>query len=379
MEYPSVCLSATFSLLDEFVRLRDGAYLSNMLNVALFVLFFSVLYLLLQLYFIRSRKFLSQSRRKIVQYKINTFLSELIFSDRQTEKDYDHQISEFKSRVPIHKNWCKDLLIQNIIDLDRNFKGESNSKLLSIYFKLGLQDYTFSLMKSPWWFYKTKGLYYWRELRYGGKLDMVKELIHSPNPKLRSAALITYISLAEDDPLSVLEAYSDSISLVEGLNIMEIIQRKKIKKPKNLGSWLNFEEPSQVVFALKLMVYYNDLSSSEAVVRLLDADNPKVRLEAIKACGKLFFLDAEPKLRAIFIHDVEENQVQIVKTLAEIGGEETIGFLRSLLDSPRSSEVVLGIMYALSVLDPAFEEFSFGKDEHLIAAKKHVLDPHLAI
>lgn len=378
MTYLSAYILATFSFVDDFIRFRDGSYLSHALNVALFVLLLSVIYLLFQLYIVRSRKFRSGSRRKILQNKINNFLSELIFSDDQSEKGYDDQISKFKKKVPIDQNWCKDLLIQNIIDLDRNFKGEVKSKLLSIYFKLGLQDYTLALVKSPFWFYKTKGLYYWRELKYGGKLSLVKKLITSKNPNLRSSALITYISLAEDGPLSVLEEYSESISLVEALNILEIIQRKKIKKPSNLASWLNFQEPSQLIFAVKLIVYYNDLTCADGLVKLLHAENPKVRLAAIEACRRLFLVEAEPILRSRFAEESEENQLEIIKTLSEIGSEDAATFLLDLIQSPQTSEVVIASMYALSSLDVAFKERGFESDEYLQAAKAHVLDPYLS-
>ncbi|GHB50400.1 HEAT repeat domain-containing protein [Mongoliitalea lutea] len=378
MTYSSAYILAAFSFVDEFIRFRDGSYLSHALNVALFVLLLSVVYLVFQLYIVRSRKFRSGSRRKILQNKINNFLSELIFSDDQSEEGYDDQISKFKKRVPIDKNWCKDLLIQNIIDLDRNFKGEVTSKLLSIYFKLGLQDYTLALVKSPFWFYKTKGLYYWRELKYGGKLSLVKKLITSKNPNLRSSALITYISLAEDGPLSVLEEYTESISLVEALNILEIIQRKKIKKPPNLASWLNFKEPSQLIFAVKLIVYYNDLSSADEVVKLLHAENPKVRLAAFEACRRLFLVEAEPILRSRFAEESEENQLEIIKTLSEIGSEDAATFLLDLIQSPQTSEVVIASMYALSSLDGDFEQRSFESNESLKAAKAHVLDPYLS-
>ncbi|UJP63544.1 HEAT repeat domain-containing protein [Mongoliitalea daihaiensis] len=377
MTYSSAYILATFSLVDDFIRFRDGAYLSHVLNVALVVLLLSVMYLLFQLYIVRSRKFRSGSRRKILQNKINNFLSELIFSDDQSEKGYDEQINKFKKKVPINQNWCRDLLIQNIIDLDRNFKGEVKSKLLSIYFKLGLQDYTLALVKSPFWFYKTKGLYYWRELKYGGKLSMVKKLIASKNPNLRSSALITYISLADDGPLTVLEEYSETISLVEGLNILEIIQRKKIKKPSNLASWLNFQEPSQLIFAVKLIVYYNDLSCADGIVKILEAENPKVRLAAIQACRRLFLVETEPTLRRIFAQEIEENQLEIIKTLGEIGSEDAVSFLLELIQRPQTSEVVIAAMYALSSLDMDFKERSFEPNEYLQAAKAHVLDPYL--
>lgn len=372
--------SAAWSLMDipqVNLNIRLGDTIIPISDTVLVLLILSVVFVIFQLFYLRSRKKYLAENKKLIQYKVNGFLSDLLFADNQSESYYDSQINAFRVKIPLHKSWCKDLMIQNIIDLGKNIKGDSKSGLLSVYFKLGLQGYTERLLRSNQWYLKSKAVYYWRELNYSNAADKIYPLISHSNHELRSSALLAYISLAELDPLHVLEEYTDNISHVEGLNILDVIQRKKIKKPENLSKWLEFEEDSHLIFALKLVAYYNDLNSGLQVVNLLTAPNPKVRLEAIKTIGKLFYFDAEQSLIDLFEGEEEENQIEIIHTLKGIGGNHSLEFIHQLLKSPRSAELQIAALFTLKSLDQGFSKLDFGGNQNLLKAKKHVEDPHL--
>jgi hypothetical protein len=366
-----------FIWLKDIDGLRLNNNLNPFLNTLVLILLISSAFVIFELFFLRMRKKIRNKKEKLVQEKINLFFSEVFFSETQTEKYYDFKIGSFRNSIPLHTNWCKDLLIQNILDLVRNFKGGNNEKFLSVFFKLGLQDYTKNLIKSPFWFVKTKAIFFWREIRYvKGKKTILKFTDHK-NPNLRSAALIAYISLQEKEPLKILESYSYNISHVEGLNIMDIIQRRKINKPEKLSSWLYFKEDSKIIFALKLVAYYNDLGSGDIVIELLNSDNYKVRNEAIKTIRELLLFSAEPDLIKAFPHEIVENQIEIIKTLSLIGSEESKMYLHYILALKNPSEIQLEAMYTLKKLDLKFPLNDFDNNEVLLRVKKHVETPYL--
>jgi hypothetical protein len=366
-----------FIWLKDLDGLRLSYNLDPFLNILILILLISSAFVIFELFFLRLRKKLRKKQEILVQEKINLFFSEVFFSETQTEKYYDFKIDSFRSTVPLHTNWCKDLLIQNILDLVRNFKGGNNEKFLSVFFKLRLQEYTKDLIESPFWFVKSKAIFFWREIGYvKGKKKILKYTQHK-NPNLRSSALIAYISLQVKEPLKILETYSNSISHVEGLNILDIIQRKSIKKPENLSSWLYFKEDTKIIFALKLVAYYNDVKSGDIVIELLNSDNYKVRNEAIKTIGELLLFSAEPDLIKAFPHDHVENQIEIIKVLSLVGSEESIKYLHYILRLKSPSEIQLAAMYALKKLDMKFPLNDFGNNEILLKVKKHVETPYL--
>ncbi|EKB50721.1 HEAT repeat domain-containing protein [Cecembia lonarensis] len=349
-------------------------------DYVLIFLLLSVLFIISQLFLLRLRKSYLNNKKTLVQYRTNGFLSEIIFSEDQSEKFIDNKINEFKKKVPFQKPWCKDLLIQNIIDLDKNFKGQNGKLLHAIYFKLELHGYTENLVNSKIWYLKAKGIYYWRELQYTNAVPKIYGYLTHSNPELRSAALLAYISLSEDEnPLAVLQTYVDTITYVEMLNLMHVIQRRKFKKPANLKSWLSSKNDSHVIFALKLVAHFNDLESGQVVTQLLGSGNAKIRNEAIKTIGKLFLFEAEQDLIIGFFKENEENQMEIVLTLKEIGGRDSIQFIHHLLSMDKGAELKLTAMYALKALDSKFSETEFDPQKSLDKFKKHVLSPYLEI
>lgn len=348
-------------------------------NVIIFLIV-SVLFIISQLFILRLRKNFLNRNKKIVQFKTYGFMSEIVFSDDKSDAIIDPKIHEFKGKVPIDKNWCKDLLIQNIIDLDKNFKGQSSDFLLSLYFKLELHGYTEKLVNSNIWYLKAKGIYYWREMKYTQAAPKIYTFLNHSHPELRSAALLAFISLSEDEnPLYVVKDYMDTISYVEMLNLMHIIQRRKFQKPENLTSWLSLRDESHVIFALKLIAHFNDVESGKEVTKLLGSENSKLRNEAIKTIGKLFLFDAEHDLIVGFLKESEENQLETILTLKEIGGQDSIQFLHYLLGLNRNSEINLTAMYALQALDKSFAELQFDPEKSLDKVKKHVESPYLEI
>lgn len=358
---------------------RLSAKLSIISDYLIVLLVLSVTLVIFLLLFIRSRKNFLERSKKLVQYRINGFFSEIIFSNELSGEVYDEKVNEFKKKIPIHKDWCKDLLIQNIIDLDKNLKGQSKDQLLSIFFNLGLLGYTEKLVNSKAWYLKTKGIYYWKELNYSKAAEKVYPLIFHKTPNIRSAALVAYISLSEANPLDVLEKYGDSISYIEGLNLMEVIQRRRFKKPNNLVHWLDFKEDSKLIFALKLVAHYNDVQSAESVVKLLSSSNSKVRQEAIKCIGKLYFFNAEPDLISMFFHESEENQIEIIRALKDIGGPQSKEFLHYVLSLNKNSEIKINAMYALKSLDSGFTRKEIQNNTELELVRKHVENPYLEV
>ncbi|RZS98070.1 hypothetical protein BC751_3702 [Cecembia calidifontis] len=344
----------------------------------LFILFFGLLTasIFLTLQFQIKRNYIKRKREKI-KFEIYDFFSELVFSDDQSEYHYDNQIQNFKQKIPVDAYWCKDLLLYNIINLAKNFKGEQYNRLLAITFKFGLMDYIHSLLSSGFWYMKSKGIYFLKELNYYQSAESIFPFIFSKQANLRFPALLGYISLAKKNPLDVIKEYSNSLSPLEMISLMDVIKKRKLKKPDNLKNWLSLKEDTLLIFALKLVSYYNDLDSAPEVMNLIDNPNQRVRNEVFKSIGKLLLFEAEEVLIKSFYHENDQNQIEIIRTLKEIGGQDTIEFLYYILTLKRSSEVKMAAMNALKALDKNFSKINFLEDKKLDLMKKHVEDRYL--
>ncbi len=341
----------------------------------LFLLFFvALIWFLLRLKGNRLRR---EDQQRLAQYKIYGFFSSIIFEENLSDNKLNKEIEKLKKKVPFQKTWCKELIIDNIIDLDKNLKGGQKEILIKIYLKLGLYTYMNGLLKTGKWYYISKALYYWRELGYAPSAKAIYPFVRHENMHIRTAALLAYISLSEEDPLKILEDYADFISSIDEIKLLDIIQRKKIKKPDQLGEWLDFNIPSHVGFVLKLVAHYNALEFESKVIELLDSDYESIRLSALDVVGKLLLSRAENKLIAMYPNEDEVFQDKIIHVLGLIGSADSVKLMEKIITSPNRSEILISAMYALKELDAVYFEGSFEDNPLLKKVKSHVLDPNI--
>jgi hypothetical protein len=347
--------------------------------IDLFLLFFVGLFsvVLFFLFRLKRKRLVLEDQEKVAQYKIYGFFSSILFEESLSENDFNSKVEKFKKKIPFKKRWCKELLIENIIDLDKNLKGNQKEILIKAYLQFGLFTYMKSLLETGRWYYISKALYYWRELGYAPSSKAIYPFVKHKNMQIRTAALLAYISLSEEDPLKILEDYADFISPIDELKLIDIIQRKKIKKPAQLGQWLDFNIPTHVGFVLKLVAHYNALEYKVKVLELLDNENEHIRKSALNVVKKLYISDAESYLIKMYPQESEETKIFILDTLSEIGSTEAENFLFEVVNSQNRSEILLAAMEGLKRLDSEHFQKEYAPQSTLAAVKKHVLDPHI--
>ena len=347
--------------------------------IDLFLLFFVGLFsfVLLFLFRLKRKRLALEDQEKVAQYKIYGFFSSILFEESLSEQEFNRKVEKFKKKIPFKKRWCKELLIENIIDLDKNLKGNQKEILVKAYLQFGLFTYMKSLLETGRWYYISKALYYWRELGYAPSSKAIYPFVKHKNMQIRTAALLAYISLSEEDPLKILEDYADFISPIDELKLIDIIQRKKIKKPAQLGQWLDFNIPTHVGFVLKLVAHYNALEYKDKVLELLENENEHIRKSALNVVKKLYISDAESYLIKMYQQESEETKIFILDTLSEIGSTEAENFLYEVVNSQNRSEILLAAMEGLKRLDSEYFQKEYAPQSTLAAVKKHVLDPHI--
>jgi len=319
----------------------------------------------------------ADAKKKIVQRKINGFLSDLILDENLSEQMLDQKLADFRTKIPFKKNWCKELLIKNIIDLQKNFKGEMSSMFISIYLKLDLLSYSENLIKNKVWYEKTRGIFHFEELGYSKGLPLITPFIKHKNKSLKSVALIAHISLKEDGPLEIFNDYHGHIDKVDELKILDTIKKRKIKIPHNIQDWLKSENPSLVLLTIKMISYFNHLEASDALLELLNSPQEEIRKNVIIASRQLYLTQAEDRLIKSFPRENSFIQKEIVTTLAAIGSSATEEFLGELVELTQNREIKIETMKALKEMNSVIYHSTFNHNIDLQLVKLHVEDPYI--
>ena len=302
-------------------------------------------------------------RRRLTKAKIDQFLASLIFIVFD-EVSFEIEINKFKKRIPFKKNWCKAIILDEIINLKQNIKGESSKNIHFIYEKFDLFKYTQRFLKRKEWFIKSLGIYQLQALEYSKGEDLIVPFLDNKNEILSTNAYMALISLSPKG-LNYLSDFPHKINLTTEIKIMDILHTYKLQMPKNMDTWLRSDNPSIIKLGIKFMVYYNNNNFATQIIHLLNSPIPSIRYEVIAATKDLYIEDAETILIEQFAQEELSNQIEILNTLGQIGGEETKTFIINTLPVLVNLDLKLAAVYALNRIDDGYFDNHF-KDDTII-------------
>lgn len=314
-------------------------------------------------------------RVKSAKSKIDAFLTTLVFSPFE-EEAFAKKIKKFKKKIPFEKNWCKEIILNEIINLKQNLKGETARHLHFIYEEFDLYKFSLKLLKNPQWYIKSLGIYHFQALEYTKGEKYVIPYLKHKNKILSTNAYIALIALTSDKLDSLID-YSETLTLTSEIKIMDLLHSRKPPMPTNLKDWIHSPNPSIVKLGVKFMVYYNFTITKEDIVRLLNSESEPIRHEVIVATRNLYIEDAEEILINQFPFEEKNNQVEILTSLGAMGTEIAEAFLSQLLIKSTDMDIKLATVYSLNSINKNYFENAFTDNQEVMQMAKHVKDPYI--
>jgi hypothetical protein len=323
----------------------------------------------------RFRYDLFKPKLEAAKSEIDSFLTNMIFSPFD-ETLFKTEIEQFKKVIPFEKKWCKKLILNEIIFLKLNLKGEVTNTFHFLYEQFGLFEYTKKLLNSNYSYLKRVGMYQLESMDYKKGIHFITPLLNHKNGKVKSSAFLTLISLNPKKLESLID-FSHQITIAEEINIMDILHQQKTKMPSNLDQWIISENTSIVKLGIKLMMFYNYTNENETIVKLLKSSDKSVRYEVITAINFLFIYEAESTLIEQFEFEDTRNKLEIFNTLSGIGATDSENFIAQLLENKTAEEIKLDAVYCLDKINPHYFEDHFLDNEDVQKMVKHVKTPYL--
>jgi hypothetical protein len=314
-------------------------------------------------------------KKQLVIQNTDLFLTSLIFEKNNKDK-VEEKISELKSKIPFHKNWCKKIVINEMIRFKKNLKGESSPMIIALYKKLKLHFYTAGLVADLRYYQKCEGFYQFQHIDFKPAKKLIKPYLTHPDRIIRSNAYACYLSLVEGK-VEQLANIPTKISLLNIIKLMELLHIKKIKLPKNIDGWLVSENKSVIRLGIKIMVFYNYANQEEKIIELLHSEDDTLRVEAIIACRALYFKNAETELISIYLHDNDNNKKEILRALKVIGGEKSEVFLEQLILYETDKTLKMYAVNALNSIDKKIVEKLSLNDNDTLRMLNHINDIYI--
>ncbi|MEN2412756.1 HEAT repeat domain-containing protein [Flavobacterium mesophilum] len=289
--------------------------------------------------------------RHHITRKSEIFLTEITLSSPE-KNILKYKIAQFKKEIPIHKNWCKEMLIDDMIRMKSNLKGKSAKNILSIYKQLDLNHYSASLIRDFRKYKKCTGFYHFQALGYKPGVSLLKPYIMHKSRIIQSNANISYLALSKGD-WQALDKISVKVSPITTIKVMDVLHSENIPIPKDIDLWIESKNKAILKLAVMAMVFYNYRNKSAEIIKLLHHPHKALRNDVIIAIRDLYLNEAEEDLLSIYQKETMNLQLEIIETLSVIGSEKTIEFLKNEIPKQEIKDIKLKMVYCYDKLDPA--------------------------
>lgn len=295
--------------------------LVNALIFAILASFATMLILLLVILLNRRRM---EREAKLRQYLLEQYQSLII--------DY---LFGSSSPDPFRKiasdNYRRQVLIDQMIDVSVNLKGDSREKLMKLYMDLELDSDSLARARSRRWHKKIKGF---RELAFMGISegnDEMYRVINSRNEILRMEAQIALVRLSENDHFDFLSHLRRPFSLWEQITLHDLIIQHDLPVP-DFQRWLSSENPTVVMFALRMIREFRQKEAEPEIRKALLHRDSRVSRLAVEVAGDLDMRTTLDTMKRMYKFQEYNNCLEIVKSMGKMPETSMLGFLRLVLD-----------------------------------------------
>ena len=245
------------------------------------------------------------------------------------EEKRDKALQDMKQIASSRFN--RQLLIDQMIDLSINLKGEIKETIEELYLNLGLKEDSIKKAYSKKWHKNVKGI---RELAYMNireAKEKIEASLNSPNEIVRMEAQIAMVRLSDDNPYQFLKFMKKPLAVWEQITLHELLIQHNLKVPA-FKQWFESENLSVVIFALEMASWFKQKSVGRAVIRLFEHENENIRNTAFRVCGEIELKSSLPAMKKVYGNESDRNKLEILNAFAKIPDEKHLGFLKSVLD-----------------------------------------------
>lgn len=267
-------------------------------------------------------------KKKILGPMISNFL--FFETDSSKEEKSEYIKLKIEIRELLKEPFNRTVLAEILLDLQKDVSGDARNRLFKIYQDLDLHLDAFEKLKSWRWEVISKGILELTQMQVNTAYGFIKKFINHKKGVIRKQAQIATVSLKHEGISYFLDTAKFQISEWQQLKLLEVLRNIEDFDPPRFKAWLTSRNKDVVLFALRLIKYYNQNDANAALVELVKHKNDQVRSEAIQCIKEFNVYEAIDVMKAIFRKSKVDTKIQILDTMAYLGKEEDLVFLERI-------------------------------------------------
>ncbi|MCK5134794.1 MAG: HEAT repeat domain-containing protein [Bacteroidales bacterium] len=317
------------------------------ISILYVVIIYSIITLITLLIIILLNRGRMQREEKLLEYLNNEYQQKLM--DYLFEEEKRDRALKDLERVASNR-FNRQILINQMIDLSINLKGELRLLIKELYLLLGLKKDSLAKAYSKKWHENVKGF---RELAFMNireAKERILDSLNSSNEIVRMEAQIAMVRLSDDNPYHFLHFMDKPLAVWEQITLHELLIQHNLKVPA-FKQWFESKNLSIVIFALEMVSWFKQKSAGKEIIKLLEHESDVVRHTAIKVFGDIQYKSSLPVLKKIYEGEPYKNKLEILLTFARIPDERYLNFLKSVLDMEEDVQLQIQATKAMENTD----------------------------
>lgn len=310
--------------------------LVNALIITITICLITMMLLLVVILLNRTRMEREERLKQYLMEKYQTLIIDYLFGETTP--------GDFKAIAS--NTFRRQLLINQMIDVSVNLKGDDAKKLLGLYKHLGLDRDSIARANDYRWHKKIKGF---RELAFMNIKDAnpaIYKAINSSNEILRMEAQIALVRLSDDNPFEFLSHLTRPFSLWEQITLHELLIQHELPVPA-FRQWLTSPNPTVVLFALRMIREFKQKDAEDDIRDIFTHPSPEVRQLAVQVAGDLDLRSTLEPMKKMYKDQEYPVCLEIVRAMGRMPDVSMMGFLKLVLDKEDDVQLQIDAVKAI--------------------------------
>ncbi len=267
-----------------------------------------------------------RQRKKELSPMVNEFLFHQEDADTKEKSNYLNLRIEIRELLRVDLN--RIVLSEILLDLSRDVSGDTKKRLFKLYQDLDLDKDAFYKLKSWRWEVVSKGILELTQMQVTESYSFIIKFINDKRSTIRKQAEIATVNLKHEGINYFLDTTKYRISEWQQLKLLNVIRNLEDYRPPRFKAWLTSKNKDVVLFAIRLIKFYNQNDASSSLIELLKHRNNQIKQEAIQCIKEFHIVEALDTLKLVFQKGNMDVKISILDAIAILGSTEEMEFLK---------------------------------------------------
>ncbi len=259
-------------------------------------------------------------------------VSEFLFYEDDADKIEKSKYIELKIEIRdlLREDFNRKILAQILLDLRKDVSGDTQKRLFKLYQDLGLEKDAFKKLESWRWEVLSKGILELTLMQVEEAYPFIVTFINYRRGTIRKQAEIATVSLKSGGISYFLDTTTYKISEWQQLKLLDVLRNKEDFEPPRFRAWLTSTNTHVVLFALRLIKFYNQNDANTSLIELVKHKDRQVKQQAIDCIKEFHVTQALPTLKGVFPKCTVDTKLAVLGAIAELGSTSDIEFLENV-------------------------------------------------